>query len=147
MDEVLIPLPAASEVINKLLQWIDRCDAASTQGRDKPLFATPTGEPIFPDEEERWWLTDVSSRKSEEAKGDEDGPPSEVDQDDDALDPEACVDDEDPVSEPSSDGEIPSSGGLPVGAPNAHEPSVQWSGAKSGCMRSLAALMIVSACL
>ena len=78
--EVLNPMPEASVVIKRLLDWIDRCDLASQAGNVKPSFQTVDGEPIFPaDEYSEWWLTELSRKLPEEEKqpGDEDGPASE----------------------------------------------------------------------
>ena len=79
LSEVLDPQPAASAVIKKLLDWIDRVDIASQTGAPKPLFETEEGDPIFPEDDDPWWLTDVSRRVAQEEKvdGDEDGPASE----------------------------------------------------------------------
>ena len=77
--------PDASVVIARLLDWISRCDVASqTAGAAKPAFETPDGEPIFPLDDDPWWLTDVSKRVSAEDRdaGDEDGPPSEAAEED-----------------------------------------------------------------
>ena len=63
--------------------WIDRVDLASQYGLPTPLFETLEGEPIFPEDEDPWWLTDVSRKVKEEgekAEGDEDGPPSELEE-------------------------------------------------------------------
>ena len=100
LAEVLSPQPDASIVINRLLNWIDRVDNASQAGSAKPAFETEGGQPIFPEGDEPWWLTDVARRApEEEQEGDEDGPASEVEgeqaadeSDDDPLsDPEACA--------------------------------------------------------
>ena len=48
--------PDASVVIARLLDWIDRVDAASSAGTVRPLFTTLSGEPIFPGEDQPWWL-------------------------------------------------------------------------------------------
>ena len=55
----------------------------------------PEGEPVFPDEENKWWLTDVQQRKQPEEVplADEDGPVSECDDQKDETE------DEDPTSE------------------------------------------------
>ena len=98
LTEVLNPQPEASVVMQRLLVWIDRVDRASQSGAPKPDFETEEGEPIFPeDEEDQWWLTDVSRRVAQEEKveGDEDGSASEE------LDPEQReVSDSDTGSEP-----------------------------------------------
>ena len=63
-------------VIQRLLDWIDRCDIAMQSGLPKPPFQTITGESIFPDSDEPWWLTELSKRVPVETTelGDEDGP-------------------------------------------------------------------------
>ncbi len=64
------------------MRWNDAVDEASRRGLERPAFPDPgTGERIFPaecDEDDQWWLTDLSRRKSAERlaqKADEDGPP------------------------------------------------------------------------
>ena len=76
LAECLNPQPDAQVVFRRLLDWIDRCDTASQAGHPKPAFETLDGDPIFPeDEDDAWWLTDVSKRvAAENVKGDEDGP-------------------------------------------------------------------------
>ena len=54
LAEVLDPQPEASAVIKRLLDWIDRVDAASQEGLPKPMFEDADGSPIFPDDEEPW---------------------------------------------------------------------------------------------
>ena len=97
LAECLDPQPRALVVIKDLLEYIDRCDAASmVEGALKPPFCTADGRPIFP-EGEKWWLTDLSVRKQEQAaaRGDEDGPLSEVEEehhdDSDVIDPELPI--------------------------------------------------------
>ena len=81
LEETLNPQPDATVVIHKLLSWMDRVDIASQHGSARPLFQTPEGDAIFPDESSLWWLTDISKRaKDEDAKPDEDGPPSELEE-------------------------------------------------------------------
>lgn len=99
------------------------------EGAMRPPFLTPTGQPIFPeDEEDKWWLTELQRAPGEEKGGDEDGPPTDneaAEEDDDVIDPEEPIEDEDPLSE--SGEEIPASGGLPVEAPHTdHNPLVYW---------------------
>ena len=62
--------------------WIDWADQNSQAGLPKPPFETEDGEPIFPEEEEAWWLTDISRRAApeEKAEGDEDGPASDLEE-------------------------------------------------------------------
>ena len=78
LEYVLQPQPEASAIIAKLLHWIDSADLASQVGASRPIFATCDGDPIFPHDDDLWWLTDVARFKlaEERAKGDEDGPPS-----------------------------------------------------------------------
>ena len=97
-------------VFKRLLDWIDRCDIASQAGQLKPKFKTTDGESIFPaDDEEQWWLTDISKRISvgddkdqqhKQQEGDEDGPAT-CDEESEQRE----VSDEDPVSEPEVLGE------------------------------------------
>ena len=78
--ECLNPQPEAHVVFQRVLDWIDRCDVASQTGAPKPEFQTSSGEPIFPEDEEPWWLTDISRRLGQDAKQqevDEDGPASD----------------------------------------------------------------------
>ena len=115
LAEVLNPQPDATAVIKRLLDWIDRVDRASQTGAPKPEFKTEDGQPIFPDDEEPWWLTDVARRapdEEEQQNGDEDGPPSDVDE---TL--QAEVSDDDPLSEA---GDMPSTSAGP------HVPVVAW---------------------
>ena len=90
-------------MIKRLLDWIARCDAAWQSGQPKPEFETTEGEPIFPpDEEEKWWLTEVERRVQAEDKvnGDEEnGPASDLEEQ-----RPGDVEDDDPVS---SEGEVP----------------------------------------
>ena len=94
LQEVINAQPRALAVIKRALDWISRVDLASQQGAPRPAFMTLGGDPIFPPEEEQWWLTDFQQRKTpEEIAGDEDGPPTEAEEDKDETD------DEDPTSE------------------------------------------------
>ena len=72
LQEALDPQPAASNVMKKLLGWIDRVDAASQAEHPcRPKFATEDGSPIFPregEDDEYWWLTDISKRKLEQQR-------------------------------------------------------------------------------
>ena len=79
LAECLNPQPEAHVVFQRLLDWIDRCDVASQTGAPKPSFQTVNGEPIFPEDDDPWWLTDISRRLTDDAKqdGDEDGPATE----------------------------------------------------------------------
>ena len=143
LAEILDPQPEASVVIKRLLDlrlkislgtrwlvvfccvsmrcflfpqdWIDWADQNSQAGLAKPPFETEQGEPIFPEEEEEaWWLTDISRRAAPEEKveGDEDGPPSDLEEQ-----KQGEVTDSD-ASEPGE------SGALPISRP--HVPVVAW---------------------
>ena len=94
--EVVNPQPKALAVIRRLLDWIGRVDLASQRGGVRPAFQTSDGDPIFPGEDEKWWLTEVQQRKKPDdahQQADEDGPASECeDQKDD-------TEDEDPTTE------------------------------------------------
>jgi len=94
--EVVNPQPKALAVIRRLLDWIGRVDFASQRGGARPAFKTNDGDPIFPCEDEKWWLTNVQQRKKldeVQQQFDEDGPLSECD------DQKNETDDEDPTSE------------------------------------------------
>ncbi len=93
--EVINPQPRALAVIRRLLDWIGRVDLASQRGGARPAFKTTTGEPIFPGEDDKWWLTDVQQRKKPEETqhADEDGPVSECEEQ------KEDTEDEDPTSE------------------------------------------------
>jgi len=94
LDEIVNPQPEALKVYQNLLAWIDEVDLASQLGQPRPTFKTADGDPIFPDDDRKWWLTDVQKRKpDEQAPGDDDGPVSEVDADKDDTD------DDDPTSD------------------------------------------------
>jgi len=95
LSEVINPQPDAIHVIRKLLDWIDAVDLASQRGGARPAFKTAQGEPIFPGEDVKWWLTDVQQRKkqNEAHPADEDGPASEADGEKDETE------DEDPTSD------------------------------------------------
>ena len=93
--EVIDAQPKALAVIKRLLDWISRVDLASQQGLPRPVFKTVEGDPIFPPEEEQWWLTDFQQRKKpEDIAGDEDGPATDAEGED-----KSETDDEDPTSE------------------------------------------------
>ena len=66
------------EVYKRLLEWIHRAAVASRAGTPKPPFTTEDGADIFPDVDEKWWLTDVQKfstlEKPHAMHGDEDGP-------------------------------------------------------------------------
>lgn len=69
LKEVLNPQPIASEVLLRLLKFIDRVDVCSQSGEPRPEFTTEDGSKIFPsagDPDELWWLTELSRRKYEE---------------------------------------------------------------------------------
>ena len=102
-----------------MLDRIDRCDVASQHGLPKPTFETPDGEPIFPeDEDDAWWLTDVSKRVASEdkVKADEDGPAT----DDEGVD--KGEEKEVPDDDPSSDADE-----VAASSSNQHVPVVAWS--------------------
>ena len=107
LAECLNPQPDAHVVFQRLLDWIDRCDVASQMNLSKPQFQAADGGPIFPDDEDdQWWLTDVSKRlASEDRRGDEDGPMTGDEAGDEVEQKE--VSDDDPLSEP--EGNIESS--------------------------------------
>ena len=65
LEEILNPQPCMSEVMQRLLGWIDRVDEASENQRPKPPFQTEAGGPIFPDHETLWWQTDVQKKKKQ----------------------------------------------------------------------------------
>ena len=107
LAEVLCPQPAASVVIKKLLDWIDRVDRRTCAA--KPAFETEDGQTIFPENEEPWWLTEVQRRIPEEehVEGDEDGPASEEEQ-------QVEVSDEDPLSDEADEHTV------------VHKPKIAW---------------------
>ena len=97
------PQVEATAVIQKLLKWISRVDAASRASLVRPPFCDEDGGGIFP--EGPWWLTDISRRAEEEQKSSvtadvEDGPPSEMEEEGEEP---AEVSDEDPLSEAESE--------------------------------------------
>ena len=95
LDDVINAQPEAMKVMNSLLDWISRVDLASQHGRPRPAFADAKGEPIFPPQEEQWWLTIFQQRqKPKDIVGDEDGPPTEAEGEE-----KSETDDEDPTSE------------------------------------------------
>ena len=95
LEHIINAQPRALAVIKRLLDWISRVDLASQQGFPRPAFKTVEGDPIFPPEEEQWWLTDFQQRKKpEETAGDEDGPATDAEGED-----KSETDDEDPTSE------------------------------------------------
>ena len=97
LTETLNPQPDAHVVFQRLLDFIERCDVASQLGLPRPEFKTLDGEAIFPEDDEPWWLTEVSKRISaEDRRGDEDGPVT----DDEGEEEKKEVSDEDPLSEP-----------------------------------------------
>ena len=101
LEDIIDAQPNALTVIKDLLDWISRVDLASQEGLPRPVFRTVAGKPIFPPQEEAWWLTDFQQRKkAEDIAGDEDGPPSEVEEEE-----ELEIDDEDPTTEEEVTGE------------------------------------------
>ena len=108
-------------VFQRVLDWIDRCDVASQTGAPKPEFQTTGGEPIFPESEEPWWLTDISRRLGQDAKqqeADEDGPASDGEGKDEQEDEQKEFSDDDPSSEPEQVSASASS--------SAYKPNVAW---------------------
>ena len=132
LKQMLDPQPRAAEVMHRLLDWIERADLASQRGEAKPPFATVQGEPIFPGDEDPWWLTDVQRKSTAEEilPGNEDGPAEE---EGDVVDEIGeLTDDEDP---PSSEGEASPEGGDDEEAalqPLERPPRVAWRRAVSG---------------
>ena len=108
LSECLNPQADAHVVFQRLLDWIDRCDVASQMTLTKPQFQAADGGPIFPeDEDDQWWLTDVSKRlASEDRRGDEDGPMTGDEAGNDEME-QREISDDDPLSEP--EGNIESS--------------------------------------
>ena len=103
LDQIINPQPEALKVYQNLLAWIDEVDLASQRRMPRPPFTTPHGDPIFPDEDTRWWLTDIQRRRPDELPaGDEDGPASEVEEE------KEDTDDDDPTSE---EGEVQADAG------------------------------------
>ena len=98
LAECLNPQPEAHVVFQRLLDWIDRCDVASQTGEPKPSFQTVDGAAIFPEDDDPWWLTDISRRLVDDDKqdGDEDGPATEGEEEGEQKE----LSDEDPVSDP-----------------------------------------------
>ena len=95
LEHIVNAQPRALAVIRTLLDWISRVDIASQQGLPRPAFKAVDGDPIFPPEEEQWWLTDFQQRKKpEETAGDEDGPAIDAEGED-----KSETDDEDRTSE------------------------------------------------
>ena len=95
LKDIIDAQPRALDVIKDLLDWISRVDFASQEGLPRPVFQTVSGKPIFPPQEEAWWLTDFQQRKEpEDIAGDEDGPPTEVEEEE-----KSEMDDEDPTTE------------------------------------------------
>ena len=98
LDEIINPQPEALKVYQNLLAWIEEVGLASQRLSICPAFMTKDGDPIFPDDDRRWWLTDVQKRKPGELPaGDEDGPSSEDEEE------KNDTDDEDPTIEEGED--------------------------------------------
>ena len=96
LAENLNPQPQAAAVMHRLLDWIDRVDEAAMLNVRRPTFATTQGAPIFPEEDEPWWLTDVQRKPETKIDaGDEDGPVS----DDNVEEVAEETSDEDPMSD------------------------------------------------
>ena len=96
-NKIISSSKSSHVVLQRLLDWMDRCDVAMQHGWAKPEFQTTTGEEIFPDSDEAWWLTEMSKRCPTEAPHpeDEDGP-WEEDQEEER---EELSDDDPPTSE------------------------------------------------
>ena len=62
LGEVLNPQEIAMDVIRRVLQWMDRVDESSWRGLEKPAFRNADGTPIFPEDDDPWWLTNVQRR-------------------------------------------------------------------------------------
>ena len=85
-----------------------------------PTFCTPEGADVPPPEADKWWLTNVSRRKAEEAgatapAGDEDGPVSDgtdIEENDDVIDPVLPIEDDDPYNDEDGDAHADSFGFL-----------------------------------
>ena len=96
LQDVLNPQPAATEVYKRLLDWIHRVAVASRSGAPRPPFTTEEGGPIYPEDCDPWWLTDVQKRcmkdKKEAPCGDEDGPAIASAGDDDVVAADAVMD-------------------------------------------------------
>ena len=76
---------------------------ASQTGAPKPEFQTTSGEPIFPESEEPWWLTDISrhvGQEGEQQEADQDGPAIAGEGKDEQEDEQKELSDDDPSSEP-----------------------------------------------
>ena len=92
-------------VFERILDWINRCDLASQAGLPKPEFKTTEGDDIFPaNQEEQWWLTDISKRLQSDSKNEEENVEKdeyEIASGDEEDEPEKEeVSDDDPLSEP-----------------------------------------------
>ena len=102
-----------------LKDWIEMADQAGRHGEPKPPFCTREGEPIFPEEDPNWYLTEIQRKvrpEEEEApRGDEDGPPSEEEAEDD---PDAEMTDDEMTD--VSDGDLTGVPGEPF------KPSISW---------------------
>ena len=117
LAECLNPQPDAHVVFQRLLDWIDRCDVASQMNLSKPQFQAADGGPIFPeDEDDQWWLTDVSKRiaAGDQHAVDEDGPMTSDEEGDEIKQTE--LSDDDPLSEPEG-----------VESVQPHCPGVAWN--------------------
>jgi len=122
LSENLNPQPQAAAVIHRLLDWIDRVDEAVMINKRRPAFATMQGEPIFPEEGELWWLTDVQRKpETKVTPGDEDGPMS----DDNVEEVAEETSDEDPMSD---DDEVNREDDVDNSQPMERPPRVAWRG-------------------
>ena len=93
----------------------------------KPSDRFPCGEPIFPDDEDPWWLTDVQRKPTTEPAppADEDGPAQEEEAVDEV---DEQTDDEDPPSEEADEDPPNDAAGEDVGdsQPLERPPRVAW---------------------
>ena len=137
LGETLNPMPRAAAVFHRLLDWIDAVDIASQCGDPRPPFATPNGEPIYPqgENDSRWWLTDQQIRNEPPKKANADDVLEEGPDDGEApaADDELTDDDEEPQSDeeaPEEEEDIDGFGGTQSQAnalPQDHVPEVHWT--------------------
>ena len=130
-------MPRAAAVFHRLLDWIDAVDIASQCGDPRPPFATPAGDPIFPEGEngECWWLTDQQLRNEPPKKANVDDVLEEGQDDGDVqpADDDVQTDDEEQQSDedaPEEEEDIDGFGGTQSQAnapPQDHAPEVLWT--------------------
>lgn len=68
LEEILNPQKCAMKVICRVLDWMDRVDEAASQGLPKPPLEGRDGQPLFPQDDDPWWLTDVQKRQATEGE-------------------------------------------------------------------------------